>query len=304
MNTPNARGAPVPTEANSLLVESAPGEGKGYWAGSPSAVLTEDGIYYLAYRLRRPLGVGRGYANVVARSEDGVHFETVAVLHREDFGCDSLERPALVALPDGGWRLYMSCATPGTLHWRVDVLEASDPAAFDSKSARTILPGDAATAVKDPVIRHDEDGWHLWLCCHPLEISDDADRMYTRYATSGDGLDWEFHGTALGPRPGEWDQRGARVASVLRDGTQWAAYYDGRATKDENGEEQTGLATGLEPGLLRAGPGPIAVSAQGSGSFRYVCAVPVPDGSLRLYYETTRLDGAHDLRTEYVPAVR
>ncbi len=51
-------------------------------------------------------------------------FETVVVLERDEFGCDSLERPALVAPDDGTWRLYVSCATPGTKHWRVDALEA------------------------------------------------------------------------------------------------------------------------------------------------------------------------------------
>ena len=46
------------------------------------------------------------------------------MLDRESFDCESLERPALVALPGGGWRLYVSCATPGTKHWRVDALDA------------------------------------------------------------------------------------------------------------------------------------------------------------------------------------
>ncbi len=93
----------------------------------PSAALGDDGTFWLAYRLRRPLGAGRGYANVVARSEDGERFETVLVLEREAFDCDSLERPALVALDDGAWRLYVSCATPGTKHWRVDALDADRP---------------------------------------------------------------------------------------------------------------------------------------------------------------------------------
>lgn len=54
----------------------------GAWVGAPSA-LCADGAVHLAYRLRRPVGRGRGIANVVARSEDGVHFRTVAVVHRD-----------------------------------------------------------------------------------------------------------------------------------------------------------------------------------------------------------------------------
>src|SRR5438309_11335204 len=57
----------------------------GGWAGGPSALLV-DGVWWLAYRLRRPVGEGRGYANVVARSTDGVTFEQVVRIDRDDFG--------------------------------------------------------------------------------------------------------------------------------------------------------------------------------------------------------------------------
>ncbi|MGO8873928.1 MAG: hypothetical protein ACLQPH_21490 [Acidimicrobiales bacterium] len=117
---PGTEPIPVPSPDAAQVVVEPPDEGPGYWAGGPSAVLSDDGTFWLAYRLRRPLGTGRGYANVVARSADGVTFETVVVLDRESFDCASLERPALVALPDGSWRLYVSCATPGTDHWRVE----------------------------------------------------------------------------------------------------------------------------------------------------------------------------------------
>jgi hypothetical protein len=296
---------PVPSPDGAQVVVDAPGEGPGYWAGGPSAVLADDGTYWMAYRLRRPLGTGRGYANVVARSSDGEKFETVSVLDRREFDCDSLERPALVALPDGTWRLYVSCATPGTDHWRVDALDAPDPSRFASASAHTVLPGDVtAVAVKDPVVKRFDGQWYLWLCCHPLDRPDDTDRMSTEFGTSADGLHWELHGTALAGRAGRWDQRGARVADVIRRDGRWLAYYDGRASKEENAEERTGVAVGSQPGQLVAEEGVIGGGPDGGLSLRYLSAVGLPDGGTRLYYETRRLDGAHDLRTEYVPPSR
>ncbi len=294
---------PLPDLTASTVVVPPPGDGPGYWAGAPSAVLADDGTTYLAYRLRRPVGQGRGYANVVARSDDGERFETVLELHRDDFDCESLERPALVAHPGGGWRVYVSCATPETKHWRVDVLDAAEPAAFDPAARRPAFPGDEKTAVKDPVVVHHGGRWHLWLCEHPIEVLADADRMVTTYATSTDGETWDFEGVALAGRAGTWDERGTRVASVLMNGGPAVAYYDGRATFEQNWEERTGVAVESSPGRLRAVDDDPVTSEQGSG-LRYVSAIALPDGGHRLYYEVTRADGAHELRTEYVPPVR
>ncbi len=259
-----------------------------------------DGLVYLAYRLRKPLSMGRGYANVVARSKDGESFEEVVVLNKADFDCDSLERPALVALPDGGWRLYVSCATPDSKHWRVDALDARSPEELTAARRRTVLAGSAEEGLKDPVVVFDGDSWHMWVCAHPLDQPGEEDRMTTRYATSLDGISWRLCGTALAPRAGTWDARGTRVAHVLLDEHGFFAYYDGRASADDNAEELTGTAVGAEPEHLVADGGPISGDAVGSGSLRYLTLLPERDGH-RLYYETTRRDGAHDLRTEYVP---
>jgi hypothetical protein len=235
---------------------------------------------------------------------DGVEFETVTVLERDEFGSDSLERPALVTAGDGTWRLFVSCATPGTDHWRVDAIVADDPSKFDPASATTVLPGDRDVGVKDPVVKVVDGRWHMWLCCHPLDLPDDTDRMSTRYATSDDGVDWELHGVALAATPGSWDQRGTRVAEVVRRDGRWLAYYDGRASKEENAEERTGLAVGETPGSLTATGERFGAWSDGRGSLRYVSTVALPDGGTRLFYETSRRDGAHDLRTEYVPPAR
>jgi hypothetical protein len=293
--------APLPTPGRSELVVGAPGEGPGWWAGGPSALL-DDGTWWLAYRLRRPVGQGRGYANVVARSEDGVRFETACVLEQDAFDTESLERPALVRRPDGGWRLYVSCATEGTKHWKVVALDAEDPSGFDPSRRVTVLPGDELTAMKDPVVVPGCDGqpWRAWVCCHPLEEPGAEDRMSTRLATSPDGLSWVLGPVVLEGRPGRWDARGARVTSVQPGPSGWA-YYDGRQDAAENWSERTGVAVAGQDGVhLVAVDSDPTGSPHGGGALRYVCAVPLPGGGYRLYYEAARPDGAHDLRTEVV----
>jgi hypothetical protein len=269
--------------ADSVVAVAPQCAGPGCWAGAPSA-LPAGGEIWLAYRLRRP--DARGVHTVLARSADGERFATVASFERERFGAESLERPALVRAPGGGWRLYVSCATPHSKHWRIDLLEADTPEALAAAAPRTVFGGDAHWGVKDPVIRVAGGRWHAWICCHPLDEPGEEDRMVTRYATSADGVEWEWHGDALTGRPGHWDARGARVTAVQLDGGRTTAWYDGRATKEENFAERTGVAHG-EPGRLTAtGDAPVA-------DVRYLDVI-----AGRRYYETPRPDGAHELRTE------
>jgi hypothetical protein len=282
----------------STVVVEAPGRGEGFWAGGPSSVLV-DGTYWLAYRLRRPVDQGRGYANVVARSDDGLSFQPVATVTRSQFSCASLERPALVQRPDGGWRLYISCSSLGSKHWWVEALDADTPAELPDGKSTVVLPGDEDAAWKDVVVMVEDGEWRMWACRHPLDGGPDrADRMSSWYATSEDGLDWKLHGPALEPQPDTWDARGARVASVVRRDGRWWALYDGRRSAEENWRERSGLAVGNGPDQLTAVAGPVPQRA--GTALRYTSLVTLPDG-YRLYYEATGPDGAHDLRTVYVP---
>ncbi|WP_246075461.1 hypothetical protein [Nonomuraea terrae] len=290
---------PVPERSVTAVVPAE--TGPGHWAGAPSAVLC-DGWIYLAYRLHRPVEQGRGHTVVVARSRDGERFETLQEIAKEEMEAESLERPTLVRTPWGRWRLYLSCATYGTGHWRVEVLEAGAPGAFDVRKRTTVLPGDPKTGVKDAVIVQRDGTWHLWASCHPLADPQAADQMVTDYATSADGLLWTWHGTALSGRPNAWDARGIRVSAVrfTRDGV--LAFYDGRAAAAETGEERTGIAAGTEPGaLIPLGDRPAAESPHAGRGLRYLDVVDLPGGRARLYYEFTRADGAHELRTELRP---
>ncbi len=203
---------------------------------------TSDGTVWLAYRLRRPVDDGRGVGVVVARSADGVVFETVA------------HRP--------------STPTP-----------------------RRCCP------------RATDDGWRMWLCCHPLDEPDEEDRMTTRLLRSDDGLAWTDCGEVLRGTPGSWDARGARVTAVLsRDPL--VVLYDGRKSLQENWFERTGVARSRNGSATLAADdgGPAASAPHGDGALRYATAVALPGGGLRWYAEAAHADGSHDLITSVSPS--
>ena len=283
-------GFPLPGMGRAVVAVPAPGDGPGYWAGASSAALDEDGGLVVGYRVRN--GHDGIDQTVIARSPDGETFTTVATLDQSRFGAQWMERPAVVRTQQGRWRLYVCLGTPESKHWWIEVLEADDPAGFETAQARPAFPGDERTAVKDPIVRLVDGRWHAWICCHPLDVPGAEDRMSSAYATSDDGLEWEWHGTVLTGRPGAWDARGARLTTVLPDGR---AAYDGRASAEENWFERTGLArsTGQQGHFAQIEGSPIV-------DVRYLDVLPLGDGGYRMWYEARLPDESHELRTEVI----
>lgn len=287
------------TSDDSELVIAAPGAGEGFWAGGPSAV-HRNGTTWLAYRLRKPVDQGRGFANVIAKAADGKPFETVAMVTSDEFECASLERPALVRRPDGGWRLYVSCSTPNSKHWWVEAIDADRPSELGTGKRTVVLPGDDTEAWKDVVVQTAPDGtWRMWACRHPLDGGDNAaDRMSTWYATSDDGLHWELKAEALKPVAETWCARGTRVADVVAVDGHWWMIFDGRRSAEENWRERSGLAVGDRPDRFSVVAGPVPTHA--GRALRYASVVERSDG-YQVYFEATGPDGSHDLRRVYVP---
>ena len=103
--------------------------------------------------------------------------------------------------------------------------------------------------------------------------------MTTDYATSDDGVEWTWHGTALARARGSLGlprQCGSRRCCLDRPTP--IAFYDGRATAEENWEERTGLARVDEIGSFTAvgdRPDRRCPPRLGTG-LRYVSAVGLP----------------------------
>src|SRR5918998_4537720 len=93
------RGFPLPGAAAAVVAVPAPGRGPGYWAGASSAALEEDDTFVVGYRVRN--GHDGTDETVIARSEDGERFTTVATLDESEFGAKGMERPSLVRTETG-----------------------------------------------------------------------------------------------------------------------------------------------------------------------------------------------------------
>jgi hypothetical protein len=270
-------------ENSQLVLHTA--HGTGNWIGAASALVHGDYIY-LAYRDRHPVEKGRGNRAYVARSpiDNGVHFEVLFAISKEDMDAESLERPAVDVTPDGDWDLYLSCATFNSKHWRIDRLRARTPHDFSARARQTVFPGSTAFGIKDPVLVRNG-SLRIWATLHPLTEGDEnADRMISVDAYSGESV--------MVPEPGTWYSRGARITAIVGE----YAYFDGRASAAENYEERTGIASWNGSRYI-AVAGPVSSPFSG-GALRYVSVVALPAGRLRLYYESATRDGSHELRTE------
>jgi hypothetical protein len=288
---------PIPRNADAETIAVPTERGPGQWVGAPSAVVV-DGVHYVAYRRRRPVDDGRGGDVIVARVAAGGVITELCRIDKLAMDAESLERPALVVHSAGSWSLYLSCATTGTRHWRVEVLQAGSPSGFLAADRRVVMPGNERVAMQDPVILHDERGWRAWICCHPLDDPQATDRMWTEFASSEDGFDWTLHGPALQPAPGRWDQRGMRVTAILERTGGVVAFYDGRASAAENWEERTGVAAGRPEHLEPVGDAPVAQAPGAYPALRYAAVVDDGDRTA-VYYEIGCEDGTHELRREW-----
>ncbi len=297
------------------------GAGSGWWVGAPS-VFWDGENYYLSYRVRRPQPE-RGGETRIAVSSDGEHFETIWVGRKEQFNTPSIERSALLRTQEGRWRLYISYVDGADGRWRIDLLEADTPAQFDPATRQEILT--AATiggeGVKDPWVCQVGGEWLMLTSFAPTpgnlgSANASHEKMHgtkdvyntglskslSGLASSSDGLTWQWEGAIFEPQENGWDSYAARLNTAVWLPPAWIGYYDGSASVAENYEERCGLATSADLRTWRRlspnGPA-IGAAKPGSGSVRYVEAVQGP-GWVRFYYEFTRPDGAHELRSSLV----
>ena len=305
-----------------LVVREPERAAPGYWAGCPG-VLYEAARqrFLLSYRQRRPRGTAldRGWRCALAASSDGVRFDDIWEIRKDELNTASMERFSLMPASSGGYCLYISYVNPADNRWRIDVLETADPASFAVQSARPALTaaGTGTEGVKDPYALRIGPVTYLFAsfaAARPF-TAEERQRAHstgdiynagmtthpTGLATSLDGAGFHWHGTALDVGD-SWDAYQARLTCVVPTGAGYVGFYDGSAGARENYEERCGVATSGDMWHWQrlTTQRPWIVGPYGSGATRYLDALVV-DGQWWIYYEMARADGAHDLRLQQIP---
>jgi hypothetical protein len=249
----------------------------------------------------------RGYEIRILESADGIYFETIARIRREDLGVSGVERPALVVDPTtGAYRLY--CCAGADLGWFVFRLDDVDhPARFDPATRRTVLSAPEPSAsrptvigYKDPVIFRDQDTWHMFVIA-----GDRVERV--GHFTSRDGDHW----TKFGPQPvmenTGWHNFYTRPASILPLRVGYLFVYEGSnlSWHDPVYNIATGLAytsdlihvtdlTPSEPLVRSTTPGAFH-------TWRYSQWI-VQRGKLFVYFEAAKPNNTNELRVAVLDA--
>jgi len=294
----------------------------GYWIGCPGVLYERDaGRFLMTYRQRRPRGhdIERGWRCAIAESADGVQWHDIWEVRKTEFASSSMERFSLLPAPCGGYLLYVSYVDPTDNRWRVDVIAADAPDAFDVAQRKPALTA-ASTGtegVKDPYAVRVGPSVQLLVSFSAATGLTEAQRakahakadIYTTgvgvfptgLASSLDGMNFNWHGPVLdvGPR---WDGYQTRLNSAIDIGGWYLGFYDGSGSERDNYEERTGIALSkdLRHWLRLSVDEPWLTSPHASGCLRYLDAVAVDDEWFA-FYEYARPSGAHELRLSRFP---
>ena len=182
-----------------------------WWAGAPSVVYDENTKeFWLAVRMRTGEGKrgSRGYEIRIMKSKNGVNFNVVRKIHRDEMSVSVFERPALILTKDGKFSLYGCSSFLGQWAiWKLD--EVDDPLSFDTDSLKVVLHpplnntlSAALHGYKDPFIIFYQNQWHM-------TVIGEAHKMAARpyHFVSKDGINWtSWHSDFINETPATFFQ--------------------------------------------------------------------------------------------------
>jgi len=301
--------------ADGMVLREPEKAGRGYWVGSPGVFYDQEKeLYYLTYRYhshdtyQNTNIMKRGHIARIASSNNGAEFNDIKEFRNEDFHSSSLGRASLIKLKDGTFRYFMCHDNLDETQWVIGVLSAPQVAELKADSWQPLFTsGDAVKeSLRDPYVFYQNNTYYLLVTIERIHWPENEGgdkyagvtvKRSTGYATSTDGIHFDWKGEVFKPPQTGWDADCRRIASVLPLKGQLVAFYDGISGSENNHEDVSALALGpridalapIEPELFKI------VSPWGTGSCRFIDMIRVRD-KFYFYYECSRPDESHELR--------
>lgn len=209
-----------------------------YWAGAPSVVRDENGMFWLACRMRSPeypRGL-RGYEIRILKSDDGIRFKKALTIRREEVPIPGFERPSLLIDPDTKkFKLYV-CGPWQNGPWCIlKLADADEPTKFIPSTAMPVIQPPArkyerdvsVKEYKDPFIIFAENKYH----CYVTGYIRQNERIF--HFISVDGENWQPVGDVNQPimELTGWHNFFIRPASILAVGVGYLFFYEGSSTQ-------------------------------------------------------------------------
>jgi hypothetical protein len=288
-----------------------------WWAGAPSVIVDAQGAFWMACRMRTAEGDRglRGYEIRILKSPDGVHFQKVHGIRREDVPIPGFERPALLCDPKSGLFKLYGCGPWKGGPWGIfKFADARTPDQFRADTARLVIAPPAKAyprdvppeEYKDPVVVYAEGAYHAYVIGYLRRV----ERIY--HFQSPDGENWRPVGSpyqAILPLSG-WHDFFVRPAAVVPLGVGYLFVYEG--AKSDWYDPVYNIATGLGftfnlHDILDLTPaGPLLVSSTPNehfATFRYSVWLLRGD-QLWIYAEVACPNQTHEIRLYRVPLAR
>ncbi len=292
-----------------VIIES-PKDAPEWWAGAPSVVRDTQGIFWMASRMRTadaPRGL-RGYEIRILKSKDGIHFDQVHTIKREDVPIEGFERPVILQDPETGkYKLYACGPWGKDSEWTIIKFDDADsPELFKPDTAKPVIAPRPKTyerdirpdGYKDPTIIFAQGEYH----CYVIGTMRRTERIY--HYKSKDGEIWEPVGSYFDSILDltSWHDFYVRPASIVPMEFGYLFFYEGSNVEwyDPVYNMGTGVAFTFDLHTIQelTTEGPLAVSLTPSKefhTFRYSHWMRV-DNELWCYAEVVKPNNSHEVR--------
>jgi hypothetical protein len=279
-----------------------------WWAGAPSVIRDNEGVFWMACRMRSPeypRGL-RGYEIRILKSKDGIQFEKVLGINKRDIPIIGFERPALVINPKTRKFMLYVCGPWKKEPWCIAKFDDVDnPVRIDLSTVKPVIRAPSRKYERDVSVKEYKDPFVFYtrgkFHCYVIGYIRGNERIFHFESTNGEI--WKSVGDVNQPVMDlqGWHNFFIRPASVLPLGIGYLFIYEGSSTLWYDPVYNIGTGFGFTfdldkiVDLTTASPLALSTTPGDFHTFRYSHWMWV-DGEIWVYAEVSRKNNSHEIR--------